>query len=205
MSEVPARAILASDQERDDTVGRLREAVAQGRLTLEDFSQRTDSVLAARTRDQLSAVLADLPAPHSFRALGSRTGYHWLIGVMSSTTRRGPWRVGHEVNALAIMGEAKVDLREASIDAPVVTVNALAIMGNVEVMVPEGVEVELDGIAIMGSREARLGGPPPAPGAPIVRVHGIALMGAVTVRNRPTLVERALRHIRGLGPNRLLK
>lgn len=196
MSDVPARAILASDQERDETVGRLREAVAQGRLTLEDFSVRTDNVLVARTRDQLSAVVADLPAP-SFMPLGSLTRYHWVIGVLSSTTRRGPWRVGHEVNALAIMGEAKVDLRQASIDAPVVTVNALAIMGKVEVIVPEGVEVELDGIAIMGSREARLGGALPGPGAPIVRVHGLALMGAVTVRNRPSMFERALKRLRG--------
>src|ERR1700682_4773997 len=51
-------AIRASDAERDATVVRLREAMAEGRLTLDDFSQRTDTALTALTRDQLAAGVA---------------------------------------------------------------------------------------------------------------------------------------------------
>jgi hypothetical protein len=58
------------------------------------------------------------------------------------------------------------------------------------VIVPFGVEVELEGVAIMGTKEAKLTGPPPAPGAPVVRINAFSLMGTVTVRDRARLGER---------------
>jgi hypothetical protein len=58
------------------------------------------------------------------------------------------------------------------------------------VVVPQGVEVELEGTSFMASRRARLKGPPPAAGAPVVRITGFAVMGGVTVRDSPTLGER---------------
>ena len=39
----------------------LERAVGQGMLTLDEFSERIDRTLAARTRGELGAVVADLP------------------------------------------------------------------------------------------------------------------------------------------------
>ncbi|MEU9830799.1 DUF1707 domain-containing protein [Streptosporangium sp. NPDC048047] len=49
------------DAERDAAVSALREHYARGRLTLEEFGERVDLVLAARTGRELSRAGADLP------------------------------------------------------------------------------------------------------------------------------------------------
>ena len=70
------------------------------------------------------------------------------------------------------------------------TINAFAFWGAVDVIVPYGVEVELQGYAIMGGKTLKLTGPPPAPGAPVVCINAVALMGGITIRDRPSLGER---------------
>jgi hypothetical protein len=193
LSEALPPAIRASDAERDATVARLREAMAEGRLTLDDFSQRTDTALNARTRDQLAEVVADLPANPHYAATAFPAP--WVVSVMGSAQRKGRWRVGHELHAVSIMGECKIDLREAIIDSPMIMIDALAIMGTVEVIVPEGVEVDLEGTAIMGSKTMRMSDAPARLGAPLVRITGLALMGEIKVRNRPSLTERVWKRL----------
>ena len=192
-------AIRASDAERDATVIRLRDAMAEGRLTLDDFSERTDTALTALTREQLSAVVADLPTAAAPAAIVAQTaGWDpWVVGIMGSAKRTGRWRVGHQLHAVSLMGDCKIDLREAIIDSSVITVDALAIMGSVEVIVPQGVEVDFGGVAIMGSKEMNMGGPPAPYGAPIVRITGLALMGTIKVRNQPSFMERAWKRLLG--------
>ena len=50
-----AAPILASDAERECSIVLLRDAVGEGRLTLEEFSQRVDLAQAARTDGELAA------------------------------------------------------------------------------------------------------------------------------------------------------
>ena len=99
--------------------------------------------------------------------------------------------MGHELHALSVMGDCRIDLRGAVIDSPLLTIEAIAIMGAVEVIVPEGVEVVLEGVAIMGNKLLRMSDTPIREGAPLVRVTGFALMGEIKVRNTPSLMERA--------------
>lgn len=53
--------VLAEDRERERAVGSLREHFARGRLTLDEFSERTDLVLRARTREELRRACVGLP------------------------------------------------------------------------------------------------------------------------------------------------
>ena len=54
-------AIRASDGERDQVVALLQRHFADGRLTQAELEERAGAALAARTRDQLDALTADLP------------------------------------------------------------------------------------------------------------------------------------------------
>ena len=54
--------VRASDADRERTVTLLREHHAVGRLTAEEFNERVDKALAAKTIGDLDALLADLPA-----------------------------------------------------------------------------------------------------------------------------------------------
>ena len=56
------RPILASDQERESVVDVLRDAFTEGRLTLDEFEERTSAAYAARTWGDLRDLTGDLPA-----------------------------------------------------------------------------------------------------------------------------------------------
>lgn len=53
--------LRASDADRDRVAAALREHLAAGRLTLDEFNDRLDKAYAARTAGELDEVLADLP------------------------------------------------------------------------------------------------------------------------------------------------
>ena len=53
--------IRASDADRDRTVAALREHLAAGRLTTEEFDERLDKAYAAKTLGDLDDLMADLP------------------------------------------------------------------------------------------------------------------------------------------------
>lgn len=54
--------IRASDQDRDAVVAALRDAFAEGRLTLEEFQERSTVAYAGRTWGDLRELMGDLPA-----------------------------------------------------------------------------------------------------------------------------------------------
>ena len=53
--------IRASDAERDRVVGLLKQHFTDGRLTMDEFSERMDVAYAARTRGELVSTLRELP------------------------------------------------------------------------------------------------------------------------------------------------
>jgi hypothetical protein len=69
-SEDPSR-VRASDAEREAFAKVVQDAVGQGRLTLEEGEERLAQVYAAKFRDELDPLVADLPEAHA------RTGRGW--------------------------------------------------------------------------------------------------------------------------------
>ncbi len=55
------RPIRASDKERESVVDVLRDAYTDGRLTLEEFDERTSVAYASKTWADLRELTADLP------------------------------------------------------------------------------------------------------------------------------------------------
>jgi hypothetical protein len=56
------RPIRASDQERESVVDVLRDALTDGRLTFDEFEERTAAAYAAKTWTDLRELTSDLPA-----------------------------------------------------------------------------------------------------------------------------------------------
>jgi Domain of unknown function (DUF1707) len=54
--------IRASDADRERAAAALREHLAAGRLTIEEFDERLDRAYAAKTLGELDEIMADLPA-----------------------------------------------------------------------------------------------------------------------------------------------
>jgi hypothetical protein len=57
----PAKRIRVSDAEREAVVARLSAATAEGRLTLQEFGDRSHRAYASRTQDELAVLVDDLP------------------------------------------------------------------------------------------------------------------------------------------------
>lgn len=175
--------VLVGDAERDHSVARLRDACADGRLTLDEFSERVNAVLAARTRGQLAVVTRDLPGSTAL-ATRRRGPTKWTICLMSDTKRNDHWRIDGETRALTVMGSCTLDLRHANVQGDEIVVDAYVVMGSVKIVVPEGTEVELGGLTIMGNQQCKFGADTVRSGAPFVRVRGYVLMGSVDVVTR---------------------
>ena len=60
--DYPPGALRASDADRDRAVAELSEAFQAGRITADEFDERSAQALRARTGEELTALLQDLPA-----------------------------------------------------------------------------------------------------------------------------------------------
>jgi class 3 adenylate cyclase len=180
--------IRISDDDRQRMVEVLRSHCTDGRLTLDEFSDRVSLVFEAKTRADLELVTADLPnaAPPVARVSerSKRKPVGSAVAVFSGHRQTGVWRPNETIGAFALMGSVDLDMRHAEFEHPVVQINATAIMGSVEIIVPEGVDVELTGFNLMGSKESRVDEGARRPGAPLIRVNAFVLMGSVLVRNK---------------------
>jgi hypothetical protein len=191
-------ALRASDADRERTVVLLREHATQGRLTLEEFSDRVSAAYQARTGEELGQLVEDLPSvpvPAS-----RRRPTRLVLAVMGSSERDGRIRIRRRVACLMAMGNIDLDLRQATLERDVVTVFAFGAFGAIDVYVPESVEVDLHGFAFVGHKRANGHEPPPRPGTPLVRVYAISIFAGIDVWRVPLAwAERSLRQvIRGI-------
>jgi hypothetical protein len=203
-----APELRASDADRERVAEVLRDAVAEGRLDMEEFEERLDATYKARTYGELAPITRDLPVgqvaapkvdmvkgPEAGGTWASRIGggegtSTWAVAVMSGFQRRGRWTVPKRFNCFAFWGGGEIDLREANFADREVEINCVAIMGGMQVIVPPGVEVVVRGIGIMGGFDHREEGAPGDPGAPRVIVTGFAFWGGVGVERKLTKAER---------------
>jgi hypothetical protein len=74
--------IRASDGERDQVVAQLHGDFADGRLTQAELEELVGAALAARTRDQLDALTADLPRADARPAQSSTVLEPWLLCLL---------------------------------------------------------------------------------------------------------------------------
>jgi hypothetical protein len=185
-----AAGIRASDAERDATVERLSAATGDGRLTLEEFSQRMERATAARIRADLDRLAAGLPADAAAAGSAVTSGTSappsWHISPVGGLRINGPWRMDRHVIVVSIVGGARLDLSEAQLAAAEVTLTKVSLVGGTRVTVPPGVRVEVSGFRLIGGTRVE-GGPEPGPGAPTVTIRAFSLVGGVRIyRSRAT-------------------
>ena len=183
-----------SDQERQQVAEVLRQAAGEGRIDVDELDKRLEATFAAKTYAQIVPITADLPRAgisglpvQSSAALAAGPAHESSFAMMSTTRRRGPWQVGTQHKAFALMGGVVLDLREAIGAGQHVTINASVVMGSVDVVVDERTVVICDGRAFMGDyseSRSRIHAQP-QPDSPVVHVRGRAVMGRVNVKRRP--------------------
>jgi hypothetical protein len=192
----PSPPLRASDAEREQAVEALRHAVSEGRLSVEELEERLQAAYTVPTRRDLELLIADVsvqsivPAGASAATRASSPpavregpgGTGWVVSVMSGHDRRGRWRIARRCTVINVMGGSDLDLNDVELSDPVTHLNVYSLMGGSQVRVPNGVDVHVSRLALMGGNDVRLGDEVPPPGAPQIRIRLVSIMGGSNVR-----------------------
>ncbi len=199
--------LRASDAERDTAAAVVNNALAEGRLTAEEHSERLDAIFSAKTHAELVPLLDDLPAPRGVRqdiarsapADGASRRSGRLVAIFSGVSRKGAWHPEPVMNVLAVFGGAELDFRDAVLPGKEIVLRATAVLGGIEIIVPPEMRVVDNGTAILGGREiAGNVAEAASPDAPVLRIEGACILGGLEVERKARKLPKALR---GKGVN----
>jgi DUF1707 SHOCT-like domain/Cell wall-active antibiotics response LiaF, C-terminal len=181
-------AILAGDAEREHSAQLLSQAVVEGRLTLEEFSDRVGRAQAARTRDELATLTRDLPAAPPAPATSSELvpAQQRHVAFCSRLVRSGPWELAARSEFRSIFGTITLDLSQARLAGPEVDLEIFNLFGTVTVIVPESVDVSVTGGGMFASQVIEPHTKPPVAGAPKLRINARGPGGTLYVRAKKT-------------------
>ena len=207
--------IRASDADRDQVAERLREALAEGRLSPVEHEDRLDVLYKAKTIGELAPIVSDLPGPDGHGSLGygpseragglsgmevlgsdardlagQSKGSENLVAVFGAAERRGRWLVEPRTNVSVLCGGVDLDLREAVLGQHEVTIQLAVILGGVEIKVPHGVRVINNTSSFLGGVELNGTDQVTDPNAPVVHLTGTCMLGGVEVKAKKNKKKR---------------
>ena len=108
-----------------------------------------------------------------------------VLTICSGAQRQGTWRVPKDLRVVVVMGGIDLDFREAEFGPGVTEVKVTAVMGGIAIIVPPHLQVECDGGGILGLFEGmHRGAGERDPNAPLLRITGVAVMGALEISTR---------------------
>ncbi len=179
-----------SETDRGRVVTLLESAYAEGRITTAEHAERMQAAADAETFDDLVPLTRDLvaldapsaPTPAWSQAPAPAGAEPELIVTLfGSTERRGRWQPRRNLSVLNLFGGTVLDLREATFTDNTCEINVFCLFGGIEVLVPEGTDLENRALAVFGGAGAKVT-TPPAPGAPKVVLRGFVGFGGVEAR-----------------------
>jgi hypothetical protein len=201
VADDPLPELRASDADRERTADTLRHAAGEGRLTVDELEERLSTVYEARTQRELDALVADVPVTHrpATARLAVKPGddaTHWLVSIMSGHDRKGRWRVGRTLNVINVMGGSDLDFNDAELASDVVDVTVFSLMGGAEIHVPEGINLEISDIGLLGGNAVDVGDTHPDPGGPTLRIKLISIMGGNDLKRGRKLTRAERRELK---------
>jgi hypothetical protein len=173
--------------------------MGDGRLSVEELEERLRAAYSAPTVRELELLVLDVTVPSAAPAgaggLSVREGPggdRWVVSIMSGHERKGRWRIAERCTVLNIMGGSEIDLNDVELSEPVTQLNVYTVMGGAEIRVPDGVDVEVSNVAIMGGNDVKLGDQAMSAGGPVIRIRLVSIMGGVAIERgrKPTKEER---------------
>jgi hypothetical protein len=178
------RDLRASDSDRERVIAMLAEALADGRLTHEEYSERMPLALAARTLGDLSGLTRDLAAPeHQPVRLD---GHQPVTALFAGAQRRGRWVVPATLTCVSAFGDVVLDLSEAILAERHVVLTVYAVFGRVRLIVPAGVEVVMNGTNVLSRQRGGTARQVPASSeVPVIEVRGYFAGSEVIARTPP--------------------
>ncbi len=198
MSELQYFQSIPVERLRDQVIEQLKVNYAHNNIVMEEFERRLELATATEDRSELLKVVNDLPVINGEDAVRDSGGANSpnrvsintgqirsdesMLSVFSATTRKGVWRPSRYTKLLAVFGGADLDYTRAYLPPGEFNVEIMCMFGGVELLVPDGMNVEINGLPIFGGLENKTSGEY-IPGAPTLKVRAVALFGGVEVKH----------------------
>lgn len=171
--------IRVSDADRQNVVDVLGAATRDGRLSIDEYSDRVASAYAATRHGELAGLVGDLPVVRV--AAGAAPADERISAILANESRKGHWVVPEHLVVRSVLGDCHLELQNAELTSDVTTIDAGAVLGTVTIFVPDGVAVRMFGRAVLGSKTSTVRRQA-SPGAPVLHVRCDVWLGSVTVR-----------------------
>jgi hypothetical protein len=178
-------ALIATPVARDRAIEQLQEHFARSHIDVDALEALVERAERAKTDAELVALFDGLPVlatPTEALQVASPGRLSQPVrALLGSTSRRGRWRVPSLLRVRAWLGSVDLDLSEAELSRGDTVIEVHATLGSVTIVVPEGLAVECEGAAILGSFDHYDIGAQSGRDPRRVRIVGRALLGTVDV------------------------
>jgi Domain of unknown function (DUF1707) len=172
---------------RQQVLGRLLTACADGRLEPAEFAARSQAAQHATTLRALACLIADIPGPGLAAVAGSRRGIRRLILSVLGLAGHLPFKaLAARVVAASVLSEIVIDLRRTAVTSFETEITVVALAGEVRLVVPAGFRVE-PGPAVTVLGRTAVATPPGRGDAltPVIRLRSLAVLGNVLTSQVP--------------------
>jgi hypothetical protein len=192
---------------REKVIEHLKYSFTHDHLEEVDFEKRCNIAINTRDRNDLKALVEDLPEYKEEQAtqtnvpadININTGkvkdHGTLVSILSGAERKGMWKVPKKLNLVAILGGTDLDFSQAIFPPGVTEINVLCFMGGIDIKVPQGVNVDNQCIALMGGVDNKCIETGESNG-PTLRITGFIFMGGLDIKNpKEGLMKRILKKL----------
>jgi hypothetical protein len=197
--------LRVSDDERSHVLALLEKATGRGLIDLMEYGRRSETVIAARSRGDLNAVLVDLPglrvAGRTIGAAAATVGVnHRAPGYSGapaaaggadsleltgwgSRSFRGYWLVPAHIVIGGVGASTRLDFSQGTLTSTTVTVEFRSNFGgSTELVLPRGGSVRFDGLSLRGGSISNKI-PPGSSGLLDLLLTGTKRGGSVSIRH----------------------
>ncbi len=165
---------------REAAISRLHDLFERDGLSFESFCTLLDRVLAAPSEADLNEAMSGLPPLVRLTPASRRLDRPLILRSPGGELRLGAgWQLAADTTVATGCRTARLDLTAASWDSQQINLR-LETWGSIEVLVPEGVAVQITGGSASVQLKSLL---PPVAGGPLLRVSNVGPTGSVRVRH----------------------
>ncbi|WP_245537724.1 LiaF domain-containing protein [Sediminispirochaeta smaragdinae] len=176
---------------RERVVEQLKLNFAHNNIEVDEFERRVSLAHESDDRQVLGNLIRDLPVLRDEENQEYSSSVAWnngrvkrddtMLALLSGVERRGPWSPARNTRVLALMGGVDLDFTDAKFPPGTTEIEIVCLLGGVEMVVPEGVNVDISGIPLIGGFENKMEYDY-YPDGPTLKIRGFALLGGVEVR-----------------------
>lgn len=197
MSDLQYFQNIPIERLREQVIDQLKGNYAHNNIVIEEFERRLEIATASEDRYELLKVVQDLPA---VQPSGEYPDQEWsqqpgnvtlnlgrvreedsMVAVFSGVDRKGLWRPARSSKLLALFGGMDIDYSRAYMPPGETYVDAMCVFGGVDIIVPEGMNVEVHGVPLFGGIENKTTGEY-IPGAPTLHIRAFVLFGGMEIK-----------------------